>query len=310
MNNSFKVSNLNNFADRKNIKTPKIYFLGKDNKLYPENSSKNIFRIINGNVPEKVEIPGVTRDFNVGLDIYMIGDLHLLIVPKKKCCSLYQSTKITENQALQSSIKAIIKNLQRAYPNRNIYFVEHGSGFLNKKKTTCGTSLSVIQAHGHFFVPPFDKQPNFQEVEKKVNQALKDVGWKDLSKRSVKNKSLIPPCYERIFNKTSNRLGQKVSYDYPYLHVGMVKPSGEEVSRIYIKKSPEEQTPSQLMRKIMSDLFYGEKPEVWWDWKKALQIKESGISDLNLRRRLNNISKARNDFKNRLMSTSSKEFFA
>ncbi|MEW5819807.1 MAG: hypothetical protein AB1782_06420 [Cyanobacteriota bacterium] len=265
-------------------------FLAKDDYIY-----KLFF-----NTPSKVNIPGVSDKFMVYHNIYTVGDVNLLLVPKDTGCrSLYQ-TEQKYNEELHKSMNSLITFLKKMYPDRNIYFAEHGSGSVKgNKQDKNGRSVEI--AHGHFIIAPEAKEPSLNTFITALNSKLKQCNWQNIDKKSMKYEGLIPD--KDVFKAISDKLGIKFKSEPPYLLIGKVdKSSKKQEGFMILKTSESDKTPSQLIRIVMAELFYGSDSPEFWDWKKLMDCHNNGNTS-QFTPRLNDIRKANEDFWERYNKT-------
>jgi|GEM_PF-3702421 len=239
-----------------------------DYQRFTQHSIEHYERIFGHETPESVKLPNVMDEVNLHFDIFMIGDTHLLFMPKEGSYnSLNEFHEVKENKVVKS-VEEVINVLQKMYPDRNIYFFEHGSG---KNAIRNINRKEVLSAHGHFIIPPQNTQPLHDEIIKQIHKTLTpDLGWKRPNEDPNallginKRNSSIREIFEIIASNTGN------NREKAYLLFSTITPDNSISFNFIPKDCNEQKTISQIFRRVLSKFFKGVDNTDCYDWKKLV----------------------------------------
>lgn len=216
-------------------------------------------------------------------DLYPIGDVHLLIINKANDIGSLGLIPQKNEQSLKADSKSILETLKKIYPNRDIYYVEHGSGNIIFKDGlhTCRNGKCIDLAHGHFIVTPKGKNNKFSEFSNLVKNWLTNFGWKNIETKQIHLDKLNPDV-KKALHSFGAKFNIKKPENSPYLLLGEFNSkTKKEQSLLYPRVSINGEmlgeTPSQLFRIMLSKIFYDNAKTDTWDWKKLLSDLQNNI---------------------------------
>ena len=216
----------------------------------PDLKTTEYFKSIHGSLPHTLKIQGLPGGFTVLQDLVPIAEKggHLLLMPNEHFISL---ATIDNQIGLATATVTIILKLRINFPRNPILFFEHGPGFIKKEPIACG-GCHLDHAHGHIMILP--EWAEFNCIQKCVETALMTNGWDKPN-----------PCglgRSNIFTDIVQATGV-----YPYLYIAMKMPDETESSCVYIQKEEHCFVPSQLLRKVVSEVIYNQSASTFWHWK-------------------------------------------
>ncbi|MGH7203682.1 MAG: hypothetical protein ACREHC_04535 [Candidatus Levyibacteriota bacterium] len=137
-----------------------------------------------------------------------------------------------------------------------ILVFEHGPGFIEDKPIACG-GCHMDHAHGHLLLLPEGQK--LEPIQNNIEQVLSRKGWDNLETQRRSS--------DQVFTGISETAGMS-----PYLQVGMINADNSRQSLTYVQKREAQQVPSQLLRKVVSEVVYQRPEPSYWHWRDIAEI--------------------------------------
>ena len=174
-------------------------------------------------------------------DLAPVKSGHILIVPKKHVTSY-----AFLDDSCRREFAHVYDRVKQILNKPDTLEFEHGSGFLNNEKTTCGNS--VFHAHWHV-IPISESIEGIKILDKMLDEIPADMDFKSIGLRgSLSTESFLTELSEN-------------SGGYPYLVF-----SNSDWA-VVLREEDNIEVPSQILRRISALVLHGEKGR--WNWKNA-----------------------------------------
>lgn len=221
----------------------------------PETKTTEVFSDMHGDVPHTLDVPGVPDTFTVLQDVVPIAESggHVLLMPNLHRISL---ATVEDQAGIDTATEKIIVPIQEAFPANPILVFEHGPGFIEDKPIACG-GCHMDHAHGHLLLLPEGQK--LEPIQHNMEQVLSKNGWDNLEAQRRSS--------DQVFTGISETAGMS-----PYLQVGMINADNSRQSLTYVQKREAQQVPSQLLRKVVSEVVYQRPEPSYWHWRDIAEI--------------------------------------
>lgn len=221
--------------------------------IVPETKGTELFHDMYG-IDQVLNIPQIPASYTAMQDIVPIAEegAHILLIPNRVGKEHYISLALENNQNdLIRARTTVTEQLQRTFPDNPIFTFEHGAGFVGDEPVACG-GCHMDHAHGHMTILP--RGTTLAPIQKRAEETLTRAGWNDAQRRVV----ATDDAFSDLFT---------VANINPYLHLGMIQPNGKRENFTYVQLQTSENVEAQLLRKIVSDVVYGEQESTYWHWR-------------------------------------------
>lgn len=216
------------------------------------------FENIYGSLPSQVignlELPNFPSDFFVMRDVapVVLTGLHLMVLPKTHSISL--AACADQHALLEARDRAI--GLLWPFASKIIIF-EHGAGCINKSPIACG-GCHIDHAHAHFIGVTADF--NFDVLREKLENNLVESGWVNVAN------------FRHITQGPLHNIAAFTDM-LPYIHLGYAsRHNGYQTGITYKQTRPEHHVESQLLRRLISEMIYGENNPFFWNWRDITEL--------------------------------------
>lgn len=217
-----------------------------------------------------IDIPQMSNNTKLVRDIYPITEPHWILVrPQNKALSLVE---IEDDKSLISDIEKIKTFLKSTYPEQDVVFFEHGSGTImqNGEKFIQSAGKSVMFAHAHFCVLPKNVKGAYSKILEETKNILSQNNWGNIDAVTYKSSEILPNF------KNIAKLNKIKKEEFPpYILISYIdNKTGMEESTVLLEPVGAK-TPSQLLRKVVSEQVNDSKDDLTWDWRMYLaQLKK------------------------------------
>lgn len=204
-------------------------------------------QILGAEFVNPLNISGLTKDFDTYVNLYGVGDLHLMLMPNQDGFNNFAKCYSKDFQTTEKNIEELIKVCNMIYPTKQLYLFEAGS----HAEQTKHNSRGIVPAHLHYVIsqdfPSIEILKKFQEYSENEITVLED---KKLSE-----------IYTYLMEQSKcGILG--------YKHISKQRKNGHYDSFLYIEKDSKVRSKSQLIPRLLSYFIYGRDDKQYYDWKK------------------------------------------
>ncbi|MFA7658046.1 MAG: hypothetical protein WCY19_01280 [Candidatus Gastranaerophilaceae bacterium] len=219
--------------------------------FYKKASSKLRLLVMGKDLALPMKLVGVSQDFNTYFDVFGAGKFRLLLMPNKNGINNFSRYYVQSKETTLQSINRITELVKLTHPKEDLYIFESGAGEGDEMANIKG----IIPAHLHFIANPKDSTIDINKID---NYFSASVGEKTTKFKDVPMDFL----YDRI-----SELSQDGILKYKFIAKN-IKSDRFGVSLYVYQKTPTQlKSKSQIISKVLSDLFYNDKSSSRYNWK-------------------------------------------
>lgn len=201
-----------------------------------------------------IDIQGLLSSYIVLQDLIPLGihGAHLLLLAKANGKSHDISLASVENQKeMLLATQLLIRVMKLCFPKHPLLVFEHGPGFVNGEPIACG-GCHVDHAHGHLLALP--RGVDLTAIVDDVEKTLSASGWSDLSNQKFYSSEILGEL-------------PAIAGINPYMHFGLVNSDDETSALTYVQTSRDQHVESQLIRRVIAKVVYGQTRATYWNWR-------------------------------------------
>lgn len=227
-----------------------------------------------------IPIKGIdSQKFHCNINIYGIGDLHLMLMPIEDDLHnlVVTSSKYGEGTT-NKNLNKLVDVCNELYPNKKLYVFESGSSLDQLHHDKNG----IIQTHIHYLLS--DDIPN---------EKLSDTFEKMSERKLTKVENITLDDFYKLMKKESD------NGNLGYKYISKQRENSKNFDIYYfIENNPKVPRKSQLSQHVFSTLVYNNEGEELYNWKKISKNPEEWSEVV--RNRIMQNRKNNTDFLNRL----------